>query len=57
MTTPKKTSEQLAEEHWNWQRRFLKEVAEVSDTNLKKIGRVAIDYFIHGYKHGKDSKK
>ncbi len=47
-----KTAEELARDHWEWHRRFLKEVAHLSDSTLHELGRVAIDYFIHGFKHG-----
>ena len=53
MTTAKvNRAKYLAEQHWSWQRQFLKEVAGLSDEQLDKLSRVAIDYFIHGYKHG-----
>jgi len=44
----------LAEDHWEWHERFLREVFEVPEETLKKYKRVAIDYFIHGAKHGKE---
>jgi len=50
MTNAKK----LANEHWKWQRQFLKDVVNISDEELNKFERIAIDYFIHGYKHGKE---
>ena len=43
---------QLANEHWMWHERFLREVMCASDNELKKFRRIAIDYFLHGYKHG-----
>lgn len=43
MTPPKKAPSQLAEEHWDWLESILR--------------KMFIDAFIHGYKHGKESKK
>lgn len=42
MTKPKITAEQLAQEHWVW-----------LETVLRKMYTNA---FVHGYKHGKDSR-
>lgn len=39
MNTEKKTSEQLAGEHWEWFQNV--------------VGHIAKDFFTHGYKHGK----
>ena len=38
---------QLAEEHWEWLRAIL----------LVIVGKVYIDAFLHGYKHGKEEDK
>jgi len=48
---------EIAKEHWAWHRRFLTEVCGLSDSELTKLGRVAIDYFLHGYKHAERLKK
>ena len=39
----KQDAEKLADEHWCW----------FEDV----VGHVAKDFFVHGYKHGLDSKK
>ena len=43
MTKPKKTPEQTAEEHWKFLERWLH--------------IVYVDSFVHGHKHGRESKK
>ena len=50
MTKPNKTPRQLAEEHWNYIELLLFQQRLIE----KKL---FIDAFIHGYKHGKESKK
>jgi len=50
-----KTATELAREHWEWHKKFLKEVANIPDNDLDKFERIAIDYFLHGYKHGKEN--
>jgi len=50
MTKPKKTPRQVAEEHWEYTEHIL----------VKMVGMMHyfyIEAMIHGYKHGKDSKK
>ena len=49
MTQPKKTPEQMANEHWSYQELLIL-------TCLKLTMRVALDNFMHGFKHGKESK-
>ena len=39
----KEEAERLAKEHWDWFQ--------------KVVGHVAIDFFIHGYKHGVEKKR
>ena len=50
MTKPKRTPRQIAEEHWGWIESLLFQQRLIE----KKL---FIDAFIHGYKHGKESKK
>ena len=50
MTKPKKTPEQLANEHWAWLEDILLE-------SMRMSMRLFKDAMIHGYKHGvKDTK-
>lgn len=50
MTKHKRTAKELAEEHWNW-------LEELLLVQRRMERRLFIDSFIHGYKHGKESKK
>lgn len=50
MTKPKKTPRQLAEEHWAW-------VESVLADRQQETKHMFIEGFIHGHKHGKESKK
>ena len=48
---------ELAEEHWKWVRSLIEEFEESVVTELawKQRGKLFIDAFIHGYKHGRES--
>lgn len=50
MTNPKKTAEQLAEEHWAWLESVL-----YQEKQLEK--KLYISGFIHGFKHGKEVRR
>lgn len=50
MTKPKKTPRQLAEEHWRW-------IESVLSDRQRETEHMFIEGFLHGYKHGKESKK
>ena len=50
MTRPKKTPRQLADEHWAW-------IESVIAGKLVEARHMFIEGFVHGYKHGKESKK
>ena len=47
---------ELAEEHWKWVRSLIEEFEESVVTELawKQRGKLFVDAFIHGYKHGKE---
>lgn len=47
----------LAEEHWKWVRSLIGEFEESVVTELvwKQRGKLFVDAFIHGYKHGRES--
>ena len=49
MTQPKKTPEQLANEHWA-------ELEGILLESMRMQMRLFKDAFIHGFKHGKESK-
>jgi len=49
MTKKLKTSLELAQEHWAW-------LHNVLDKQREMERKLFTDAFIHGYKHGKDSK-
>ena len=49
MTTPNKTPQQLADEHWAWLEGILLE-------SMRMQMRLFNDAFIHGFKHGKEDK-
>jgi len=49
MTKAKKTALELAQEHWKW-------LAEVLDKQRDMERKLFVDAFVHGFKHGKDSK-
>ncbi len=44
-----KTSLELAQEHWTW-------LQEVLDKQREMERTIAIDFFVHGYKHGKEKE-
>lgn len=46
MTKPKKTPQQLADEHWNFVEGILLEA-------MRMTMRVSKEMFIHGHKHGR----
>ena len=50
MTQPKKTPEQLANEHWA-------ELEGILLESMRMQMRLFKDAFIHGFKHGKDNTK
>ncbi len=50
MTKPKKTSLGLAQEHWAW-------LQSILDNQRGMERKLFIDAFVHGYKHGEDSRK
>jgi hypothetical protein len=51
MTKPiRKTSYELANEHWDWLESLLRVQREMER-------KLFIDAFIHGYKHGKEDTK
>jgi len=49
------TSEELAKEHWNWLELWVQEVPPPEDHAefVRLMGRMYVDAFVHGYKHGK----
>lgn len=49
MTKPKKTSLELAQEHWSW-------LQEILDKEREMERKLFIDAFVQGYKHGKEDK-
>ena len=49
MTEPKKTALELAQKHQKW-------LSEILDKQREMERRLFIDAFIHGHKHGKETK-
>jgi len=49
MTEPKKTSRQLAEEHWAW-------IETVLNKRQEETKQMFIEGFVHGFKHGKGKR-
>lgn len=45
--TDKKTPLELAQEHWTW-------LQSILDKQREMERKITIDFFIHGYKHGKE---
>ena len=50
MSRPKKTVNQLAEEHWNW-------IEQVLANRQTETKHMFIEGFKHGYKHGRQDGK
>ena len=49
----------LAEDHWEWVRSVIEEFEEYDKTELewRQRGKLFVDAFIHGYKHGEAAKE
>jgi len=45
----KKTPLELAQEHWTW-------LQSILDKQREMERKIAIDFFVHGYKHGHEDK-
>ena len=50
MAKPKKTALELAQEHWRW-------LSSILDKQMEMERKLFIDAFIHGFGHGKESKR
>lgn len=60
MTETKEETEirKLAETHWKWVRSLIEDFEELCVTDLawRQRGKLFVDAFIHGYKHGQEDK-
>jgi len=49
------TPERLAEDHWDWMAGLLRTLPGV-ELNVDTLEYIYVTAFIHGYKHGEESK-
>lgn len=54
MIKKKKTSPELAQEHWTWIQSLL-EIQHQAGLQLQR--KLFVDAFVHGYKHAKEERK
>lgn len=52
-----KTSEELAEEHWETYTQIILEAHEDDEDLIRKIRVHYVTAFVHGFKHGVESKR
>ena len=50
------TPERLAKDHWEWIHGFLKSINEL-EFEIEMLRYLYETAFVHGYKHGKESKE